>query len=202
MAELISPREATREELETIHSPDYIDLVASTAGKSHVRLDMDTSTCAKSYEAALLAAGGFMELIKAVMEGKLDNGFALVRPPGHHAANKAMGFCLFNNVAIGAKYAIKNFSLDRILIVDWDVHHGNGTQHSFYEDPHGPLLLHPSLWFLLSRDWGGDGGGQREGGGIYGEYPDFLRVGILSMGIISRLYPPGPSHWNTSRSWS
>jgi acetoin utilization deacetylase AcuC-like enzyme len=134
--ELVKPREATREELLAIHSADYIDLVASTAGKSHYRLDMDTSTSAKSYEAALLAAGGFMELIKAVMEGKLDNGFALVRPPGHHAErNKAMGFCLFNNVAIGARYAIKKFSLDRILIVDWDVHHGNGTQHSFYEDP-------------------------------------------------------------------
>ena len=134
--ELIKPREATREELLAIHSADYIDLVASTAGKAHYRLDMDTSTSAQSYEAAVLAAGGLMELIKTVMEGKLDNGFALVRPPGHHAEqNKAMGFCLFNNVAIAAKYAIKNFNLDRILIVDWDVHHGNGTQHSFYEDP-------------------------------------------------------------------
>jgi acetoin utilization deacetylase AcuC-like enzyme len=97
---------------------------------------MDTSTCAKSYEAALLAAGGFSELIKAVMEGNLDNGFALVRPPGHHAErDRAMGFCLFNNVAIAARYAIKNFSLEKVLIVDWDVHHGNGTQNSFYEDP-------------------------------------------------------------------
>ena len=132
----VKPREATREELGMIHSASYIDLVASTAGKPQYRLDMDTSTCARTYEAALLAAGGFMELIKTVMEGKLDNGFALVRPPGHHAEqDQAMGFCLFNNVAIGAKYAIKSFSLQRILIVDWDVHHGNGTQHSFYEDP-------------------------------------------------------------------
>jgi len=134
--ENVKPREATREELMMIHSADYIDLVASTAGKSHSRLDADTSTCAKSYEAALLAAGGLMELIKAVMEGRLDNGFALVRPPGHHAErNRAMGFCLFNNVAVGARYALKNFSLERVLIVDWDVHHGNGTQNSFYEDP-------------------------------------------------------------------
>ncbi|OGP55205.1 MAG: histone deacetylase [Deltaproteobacteria bacterium RBG_13_52_11b] len=134
--ERVKPREATREELLAIHSPDYIDLVASTAGKAHYRLDMDTSTSAQSYEAAILAAGGLMELVKAVMEGKLDNGFALVRPPGHHAERtKAMGFCVFNNVAIAAMYAIKNFALDRILIVDWDVHHGNGTQHSFYEDP-------------------------------------------------------------------
>ena len=134
--EEVIPRPATRKELETIHSPAYIDLVASTAGKPYFRLDMDTSTCAKSYEAALLSAGGLLELIKTVMEGKLDNGFALVRPPGHHAErDRAMGFCLFNNVAIGAQYALQNFSLKRILIVDWDVHHGNGTQNSFYEDP-------------------------------------------------------------------
>ena len=134
--EAVKPRAATRGELEMIHSPAYIDLIASTAGKPYFRLDGDTSTCAKSYEAALVAAGGFLELIKAIMEGKLNNGFALVRPPGHHAErDRAMGFCLFNNVAIGARYAIQNFSLQKILIVDWDVHHGNGTQSSFYEDP-------------------------------------------------------------------
>ena len=136
LCEAVKPRAATREELERIHSPSYIDLVARTSGKPYYRLDMDTSTCAQSYEAALFAAGGLLELIKAVMEGKLNNGFALVRPPGHHAErDRAMGFCLFNNVAIGARYAIKNFSLQRILIVDWDVHHGNGTQNPFYEDP-------------------------------------------------------------------
>jgi acetoin utilization deacetylase AcuC-like enzyme len=134
--EMVKPRAATRAELEMIHSPDYIDLVASTAGKPYYRLDMDTSTCAKSYEAALWAAGGLLELIKTVMEGKLNNGFALVRPPGHHAErDRAMGFCIFNNVAIGARYALRNFSLQKIMIVDWDVHHGNGTQRSFYEDP-------------------------------------------------------------------
>jgi len=134
--EQVRPRAATREELEKIHAPSYIDLVASTAGKPHFRLDMDTSTSAKSYEAALFAAGGLLELIKAIMEEKLKNGFALVRPPGHHAeSDRGMGFCLFNNVAIGAQYAIQNFSIERILIVDWDVHHGNGTQKSFYEDP-------------------------------------------------------------------
>ena len=134
--EKVKPRPATREELEMIHTPSYIDLVAKTAGKPSYRLDMDTSTCAKSYDTALLAAGGLLELIKEVMEGRLNNGFALVRPPGHHAErDRAMGFCLFNNVAIAARYAINNFSLKKILIVDWDVHHGNGTQNSFYEDP-------------------------------------------------------------------
>jgi acetoin utilization deacetylase AcuC-like enzyme len=134
--EEVIPRPATREELETIHAPTYIDLIASTAGKTCVRLDGDTSTSARSYEAALLAAGGLLELIKTVVEGQLDNGFALVRPPGHHAErDRAMGFCLFNNVAIGAQYAIRKYSLERILVMDWDVHHGNGTQKSFYEDP-------------------------------------------------------------------
>ena len=134
--ELVKPRAATRGELEMNHRPAYIDLIASTAGKPHTRLDMDTSTCDQSYEAALFAAGGLLELIKAVMEGRLPNGIALVRPPGHHAErNQAMGFCLFNNVAIGAYYALQTYSLQRILIVDWDVHHGNGTQNSFYEDP-------------------------------------------------------------------
>jgi acetoin utilization deacetylase AcuC-like enzyme len=132
----VKPRPSTREELEMVHSPTYIDLVASTSGKPYVRLDPDTSTCAKSYETALLAAGGFLELIKVVMQVKFNNGFALVRPPGHHAEkDRAMGFCLFNNMAVGARYALKNFSLQRILIVDWDVHHGNGTQNAFYEDP-------------------------------------------------------------------
>jgi acetoin utilization deacetylase AcuC-like enzyme len=133
--ESVPARAATQEELEMNHTSKYIDLIASTAGKPYFRLDMDTSTCAKSYEAALFAAGGLLELIKAVMEGKLNNGFAMVRPPGHHAErDRAMGFCLFNNVAIGAYYALKNFSLEKILIVDWDVHHGNGTQNSFYEE--------------------------------------------------------------------
>src|SRR4030065_1215470 len=133
---MVTPRAATQEELEMIHTSSYINMVASTAGKPYYRLDMDTSTCAKSYEAALWAAGGLLELVKAVMEKRWDNGLALVRPPGHHAEHdRAMGFCLFNNVAIGARYALKNFSLQRVLIVDWDVHHGNGTQNSFYEDP-------------------------------------------------------------------
>jgi len=134
--EVVRPRPATREELEWIHTPSYIDLIASTAGKSRFSLDMDTSTSAGSYEAALLASGGLLELIQEVMNGTLDNGFALVRPPGHHAEKgKAMGFCLFNNVAIGARYAIQKYSLERVLIVDWDVHHGNGTQNAFYDDP-------------------------------------------------------------------
>lgn len=132
----IPVRRAEREELLLIHSPGYVDMVAATEGKASRSLDPDTSTSAGSYEAAVLAAGGLCRAISMVIEGELDNAFALVRPPGHHAEkSRAMGFCLFNNVAIGARYAQKYHKVKRVLIVDWDLHHGNGTQHSFEEDP-------------------------------------------------------------------
>ncbi len=132
----IPPRFATMEELEMVHLPSYIDLIASTADQPARRLDPDTVTSPKSYEAACLAVGGVLEAIEAVLQGSLDNAFALIRPPGHHAErNRAMGFCIFNNIAVGAKYTIKTHGLERILIIDWDVHHGNGTQNTFYEDP-------------------------------------------------------------------
>ena len=130
----IHPRPATHQELAYIHTPEHIERVASTAGKSYVSLDPDTQTSAKSYEAALMAAGGLFALVDALLADEIDNGFALIRPPGHHAeANRAMGFCLFNNVALAAEYARHHHGLERILIVDWDLHHGNGTQHSFLE---------------------------------------------------------------------
>jgi acetoin utilization deacetylase AcuC-like enzyme len=129
----IPPRAGTTKEIETVHARSYVNRIAETAGKAHVRLDPDTSTCPKSYEAAILAVGGLLEAIDAVVDGELNSAFALVRPPGHHAEkDSAMGFCLFNNVAIGARYAQMQHGLNRILIVDWDLHHGNGTQNAFY----------------------------------------------------------------------
>jgi acetoin utilization deacetylase AcuC-like enzyme len=129
-------RAATDEELLRIHTPDLVRAIEATAGSDFLLLDPDTYTSRGSAEAARLAAGGLVDLTVEVLAGRLDNGFALVRPPGHHAeADRAMGFCLFNNVAVAAKAAQANGLRRRVLIVDWDVHHGNGTQHSFWDDP-------------------------------------------------------------------
>ena len=131
----IPAREATQQELLAIHTEEHIDRVAATALRDRAQLDPDTYTSRESARAALLAAGGLVDLTAAVLSRALSNGFALVRPPGHHAeADRAMGFCLFNNVAIAAR-AARLSGADRILIVDWDLHHGNGTQHSFEDDP-------------------------------------------------------------------
>ncbi len=132
----IEPRHAAHEEIEVIHQSSYIEQVAATAGKAHTSLDPDTSTSPESYDAAKLAVGGLCNAIDSVVKGEVNNAFAFIRPPGHHAGpNRAAGFCIFNNIAIGALHAINNHNMERILIVDWDLHHGNGTQHSFYEDP-------------------------------------------------------------------
>ena len=129
-------RPATVEELEMIHAPEYISHVKSRAEKGGGWLDPDTVMSPKSYEAAIYAAGGLMVAVEAVTKREVDSAFALVRPPGHHATrDRAMGFCIFNNVAIAAEFALRKFNLNRALIVDFDVHHGNGTQDAFYSDP-------------------------------------------------------------------
>lgn len=129
----IEPRRATVEEIACNHDRRYVEEVRATAGEPCVFFDGDTQAYSESYETALLAAGGVLELADRIVTGKVDNGFAMVRPPGHHAeADRAMGFCFFNNVAIAARYLMSRHGLERVLIVDWDVHHGNGTQRSFY----------------------------------------------------------------------
>lgn len=132
----IEPRLAATGEIAFVHNRSYIERVASTAGVACTALDFDTVTSEDSYEAALLAAGGLMNAVASIMSGAVKNAFAFVRPPGHHAeAGRSGGFCIFNNVAIAAAYARRKHDIKRILIVDWDLHHGNGTQHSFYDDP-------------------------------------------------------------------
>jgi acetoin utilization deacetylase AcuC-like enzyme len=132
----LPPRPASLEELEMIHAPEYISYVKSKAEKGGGWLDSDTVMSPRSYEAALYAAGGLLVAVEEVMKGEVDNAFALVRPPGHHAIyDRAMGFCIFNNMAVAAKFALSRFNLKRVLIADFDVHHGNGTQDAFYADP-------------------------------------------------------------------
>lgn len=132
--ELVAPSPASREELLRAHSPRYVDLVASTEGHT-VRFDPDTQAGPRSYRAALKAAGAVVDAVDRVLGGSLDRAFCLPRPPGHHALqDSAMGFCLFNNVAVGAAHALAR-GLTRVAIIDWDVHHGNGTQAIFEEDP-------------------------------------------------------------------
>ena len=131
----IDARHATREELERVHRSSFIDFIARTEGKAMTMLDPDTVATADTYDTARLAAGGVMNAIDSVVSGETDNAFALIRPPGHHAqAAEAAGFCIFNNIAVGARHALARWGMERILIVDWDLHHGNGTAEAFYED--------------------------------------------------------------------
>jgi acetoin utilization deacetylase AcuC-like enzyme len=131
----IPARPADDGELRRVHSRSHVDLVAASAERDHTQFDADTPASAGSFEAAKLAAGGSIELADAIWKGVVDNGFAAVRPPGHHAeADRPMGFCLFNNVAIVARHLLAARGLERVLILDWDVHHGNGTQFSFYDE--------------------------------------------------------------------
>jgi acetoin utilization deacetylase AcuC-like enzyme len=133
----IEARKAEDEWLTQIHLRDYVlslNRHAPTSGR--VSLDADTSMSPGSLNAAYLAAGGVLAAVDAIMAQEVDHVFCAVRPPGHHAeAGRAMGFCLLNNVAIAARYVQKKYGVTRVLIVDWDVHHGNGTQHSFEDDP-------------------------------------------------------------------
>jgi len=141
----LDARPATSEELEAVHTPAYITKVRlaverlrERAGEDAdpVKFATDVYISPGSYTAATLAAGAPLVALDAIGEGRAHNGYALVRPPGHHARPaQAMGFCLFNNVAVAARYAQKRWGWQKVLIVDYDVHHGNGTQEIFYEDP-------------------------------------------------------------------
>jgi acetoin utilization deacetylase AcuC-like enzyme len=131
----IGARPASADEIALVHAPALVERVAATAGLPCVIFDPDTRTSPGSWEAARVAAGGLVELCDAVLADEVTNGVALVRPPGHHAERaRAMGFCLFNNVAIAAAH-LRRRGVARVLIVDWDLHHGNGTQHLFERDP-------------------------------------------------------------------
>ena len=177
--QLIPPRLATQSELALVHDPFYIQTVANTAGRMHAQLDPDTGLSARSYEIACLAAGGLLQGVDSLLQtpnSKLrtpNSIFAFVRPPGHHAEpERGMGFCLFNNVAIAAAYAKEHYGLKRILIVDWDLHHGNGTQRAFFDDP-GVLFFssHQYPYYPGSGGFHEVGTGKGEGYTVNAPFP-------------------------------
>ena len=130
----VEPRVATPEELSWVHTREHINRIAATAGQRLASFDMDTQTTPMSWDVARLAVGSVFSMLDAVWRGKATRGFAGVRPPGHHAEpDRAMGFCLFNNIALGARYLQKQHAVRKVMIVDLDVHHGNGTQAAFYD---------------------------------------------------------------------
>lgn len=146
----ILAREAMEDDLALAHDRGYVELVRREVASKRGELSTgDTVISPHSFEAAKLAAGSVCAAVDAVFAGAVENAFCLVRPPGHHAEhNRGMGFCLFNNIAIGARYAQKRYAAERVLIGDWDVHHGNGTQKIFYGDPTVFFFsTHQSPWY-------------------------------------------------------
>ncbi len=177
----LEPTFATEDEIEWVHSQGHRQRVQQVAARGGGHLDPDTYVNRRSYDIALLAAGGVNEAVRAVLRGDADNGFCLVRPPGHHATpDRSMGFCLFNNVAIGARVAQKEFGLERVMIVDFDVHHGNGTQQIFERDASVLYFsTHQYPYYPGTGHWRETG--QREGQGTTVNVP--LPAGVGDAGF-------------------
>lgn len=161
----IHPEMATLENLELVHTPNYIKQILSTAERDFTPLAPDTPVSAKTYMAAWLAVGGCIKALEALVSGECRACFSLVRPPGHHAlADRAGGFCIFNNLGVTARYAMQEHDFERILIIDWDIHHGNALQELFYEDK-GVLYFssHYMGWYPHTGSWEETGTGDGAG---------------------------------------
>jgi acetoin utilization deacetylase AcuC-like enzyme len=187
----LRPEPAALKWVHEVHPEQYTSMIKSRCHVGeHVLDEGDTHVSRESYEVALLAAGGVLLGVDEVMTGKLDRVFCAVRPPGHHAGSSTvMGFCLFNNVAIGARYAQRNYAIERVAIIDWDVHHGNGTQQIFYDD-HSVLYisLHQFPYYPGTGSTGERGAGAGEGytvncpmgaGSVQKDYLDAFQTHIL-----------------------
>jgi acetoin utilization deacetylase AcuC-like enzyme/GNAT superfamily N-acetyltransferase len=194
----IAPRPATPQELAWVHTPAYIARVAHTAGRPLTSFDLDTQTTAKSYETACLAAGAVFNLVEEIWSGRIQRGFAAIRPPGHHAEpDRGMGFCLFNNTALGARYLQHRHGLKRIMVVDIDAHHGNGAQSVFYDtDEVFCVSIHQFPGFPGTGKLGEVGRGKGEGYTVnvplrkgHGD-ADFLRILHFLVRPLARAYQP------------
>jgi acetoin utilization deacetylase AcuC-like enzyme len=161
----IEPEFATLEQLELVHSPAYVQQILSTAERDFTNLSPDTAVSARTYVAAWLAVGGCLKALDALLNDHCRACFSLIRPPGHHALpDRAGGFCIFNNLGVTARYAIDHYGLERILIIDWDIHHGNAIQDLFYSDRRVFYLSsHYMGWYPHSGDWLETGEGEGAG---------------------------------------
>jgi len=151
----IEPEPATLEHLELVHTPAYIGKILATAEREATNLAPDTPVSSQSYLAAWLAAGGCVKALQGLISGRYDACFSLSRPPGHHAfPDRAGGFCIFNNIGIAARYALERQGLQRVLIADWDIHHGNAVQELFYDSKEVLYLsTHYLGWYPHTGDW-------------------------------------------------
>ena len=170
----LSPRLASEDELAACHTRPYIELARREILSGGVELTTgDTNVCSDSFDVALRAAGGVLDAVDAVFSGTAHNAFCAVRPPGHHATpDRGMGFCIFNNIAVAARYAQRKHLTERVLIVDWDVHHGNGTQDIFYRD--GSVFYfstHQSPWYPGTGHPSETGEGPGEGATLNCPFP-------------------------------
>ncbi len=188
---IVVPRPASEEEILRVHEPGMFEALESTRGQTPGQIDADTYFAASSFDVACLAAGGTVDLALRVLSGEVARGFAAVRPPGHHAeASRSMGFCLFNNIAVAVRALQAEGSSPRILVFDWDVHHGNGTQHSFQSDPNVLYIsTHQFPFYPGTGDFTEDGEGR--GLGTTLNIPMPAGCGDTEyMGVVERLVVP------------
>jgi acetoin utilization deacetylase AcuC-like enzyme len=194
----IHPELATLEDLELVHAPNYISSVLRTAERRFTYLAADTPVNSQSYLSAYLAVGGCIKGLQTILSGRCDACFALVRPPGHHALpNRASGFCVFNNLGVAAQYALSRHGVERILIVDWDIHHGNGIQQIFYEKKEVLYFSsHVLGWFPRTGHSNETGEGEGAGYTINVELPrdiedgDFVALYRSILEPVMRRYRP------------